>query len=157
MSLRRDANFILEDQNLNPNDVDLRQASYVYGIANTPLFLVRKLQDDPAIRALGTECPGEQLVDALRLIAALEPASAVEAARPYAFLVALWFNPNIEHLREASTIQAPVHKWYAYIAQVLLETFSPVQSQSIEVAGELRTPVISIGSTAATNLEIIIP
>jgi hypothetical protein len=136
---------------MNPNDVDLSQARYVYGIANTPLFLVRKLQDDPAIRRLGAECSGEQLVDALRLIAAREPASAAEAVRPYAFLVALWFNPKMEYLKEASNIQTPFFKWYGYIAQVLLETFSFVQSQSIEVAGELRAPVISIGSTAETN------
>lgn len=142
---------------MNPNDANLSQASYVYGIANTPLFLVRKLQDDPAIRALGAECSGEQLVDALRLIAAREPASAVEAVRPYAFLVALWFNPKIEYLKEASNIQTLVYKWYAYIAQVLLETFSTVQSESIEVPGELRAPVVFIGSTAATNQEIIIP
>jgi hypothetical protein len=142
---------------MNPNDVDLRQASYVYGIANTPLFLVRKLQDDPAIRALGTECPGEQLVDALRLIAALEPANSVEAVRPYAFLVALWFNPKIEHLKEASNIQTHVYRWYGYIAQVLLETFSPVQSQTVEVAGQLSAPLVSMGSTAATSHELIIP
>lgn len=142
---------------MNPNEADLSHASYVYGIANTPLFLVRKLQDDPTIRALGAECPGEQLVDALRLIEAREPATALEAVRPYAFLVALWFNPKIDYLREASNIQIPAYRWYAYIAQVLLETFSPVQRQSLEVAGELRAPVISIGSTAATNQEIIIP
>jgi hypothetical protein len=140
---------------MNPIDFDLTQSSYIYGVSNTPLFLVRKLQADPSIRAISEACTGQQIVDALRSLMTVDPANAVEAVRPYAYLVALWFKPEIEHLQEAAKLQTSVYGWYAYIAQALIESFSPVHTQEIEVPGQLLAPAVSFGSATPTSRIII--
>jgi len=140
---------------MSPMDFDLTQASRIYSIANTPLFLVRKLQDDPSVRAISDACPGEQIVEMIRAIVAAEPANALEAVRPYAFLVALWFKPEIEHLQEAAKFKTPVYGWYEYIAGALRESFSPVQRQVIEVPGQLSAPPVFAGSAPATSETIV--
>jgi hypothetical protein len=137
---------------MNPSDFDLTGASRVYGVANTPLFLVRKLQADPAVRALGERCAGQEIIAALRQVLCAEPMNPVDAVRPYAFLVALWFKPEIEHLKEAARLQGGSFTWYSLIAEALLSTFSPIHTQVVQVPGCLPSPVVSPTSSAPTKL-----
>jgi hypothetical protein len=137
---------------MNASDFDLTGASRVYGVANTPLFLVRKLQADPAIRALGERCTGEKIIAALRQALSAEPVDSVDAVRPYALLVALWFKPEIEHLKEAARLQGGSFTWYSLIAETLLSTFSPVHTQVVQVPGCLPSPIVSPRSSTPTKL-----
>jgi len=138
------------------NDLDLTQASRAYGVANTPPFLVRKLQADPGIRALGETCKAEDILKALRSAVAVEPNNAVDAVRPYALLVALWFKPEIEHLKDAAKLSASPYRWFPYVAELLIQNFSPVQRQAIQVPGLLSGPSVSLGSSAPTSTPTII-
>jgi len=135
---------------MNPQDFDLTQASRVYGIANTPPFLVRKLQADPTVRAISDSCGGEQIIEQLQRIVAAEPTDATEAVRPYVYLVALWFKPEINHLREAAKIQAPNYRWFGWITELLMETFSPVHQQLVEVPMQVTAPSVTVGLSAPT-------
>ena len=141
---------------MNTADLDLKQAAKIYGIANTPLFLIRKLQDDVSVRAISAAYSGPEIVGALRSMVAVEPCDPVEAVRPYALLVALWFKPEIDDLREAAEFETSIYSWYSYIAEVLLTKFSPVHDQVIEVPGQLSTPTASIESSSPTATECII-
>lgn len=140
---------------MNVNDLDLSQASHIYGVANTPLFLVRKLQADPAVRAAGETCNAEEILAALRAAVSAEPVNSADAVRPYALLMALWFKPEIGDLKEAAKISAPAYRWFAYIAELLIQTFSPIQRQTIKVPGVLSAPPVSIGSAAPTEIIIV--
>lgn len=135
---------------MNVNDFDLTQASRAYGVANTPPFLVRKLQADPGVRSLAETCKAEDILAALRSAVTSEPGNAVDAVRPYALLVALWFKPEVEHLKEAAKIPATSYRWFAYIAELLIQSFSPVQKQTIQVPGLLSAPSVSVGSSVPT-------
>jgi hypothetical protein len=135
---------------MNPKDFELTQASHIYGIANTPPFLVRKLQADTAVRAIGEDCPTDKILEELRASVVSEPESPMDAVRPYALLVALWFKPGIEHLKEAAQIQAPAYRWFSDIAELLIQTFSPVQRRTIIVPGQLSARTVSLGSPAST-------
>jgi hypothetical protein len=141
---------------MNPNNFDLSQATLIYGVSNTPLFLLRKLQSDPVVRAISDTCSGAEILEAIRVSLLEEPRSPLEAVQPYAYLLALWFKPEIRHLQEASKIPAPHANWYPYMAEVLTETFSKVQTLTLQPPGQLPAPVVSIGSTGANN-RIIMP
>jgi hypothetical protein len=141
---------------MNPNSFNLSQAAYVYGLANTPLFLVRKLQEDPSIRAIADACTGEEIVSELRRIIGDEPTNACDAVRPYAYLVALSFGTEIDHLNEASRLRTSVYQWYGYIAETLVAAFSPVQKQFVQVPGVLPTPPVSQEVGTATTTRLII-
>jgi len=133
------------------NDFDLTLASRVYGIANTAPFLVRKLQADPTIRAMGETCKVEDILAALRSAADVEPTTAVDAVRPYALLVALWFKPEVDHLKEAAKVPASAYRWFPEVAELLIQNFSPVHRQTVQVPGLLSAPSVSVTSSASTT------
>jgi len=141
---------------MKPADFDLSNASRAYAVANTPFFLLRKLQSDPSARAICEACPGHEIVEELRSLVAAEPLDAIEAVRPYVYLVSLWFKPEIDHLQEAAKLEASIHIWYSYLAEVLLETYSPVQQQLMEVPGALAAPAVSVGADSPTMSRTII-
>jgi hypothetical protein len=141
---------------MNAVELDLTQAAKIYGIANTPLFLIRKLQEDPSVRAISAAYSGPEIVEALRSMVAAEPVDAGEAVRPYALLVALWFKTEIDHLQEAAKLETAIYAWYSYIAEVLVASFSPVNDQVIEVPGQLSSPTASIESSSPTASQYII-
>lgn len=139
---------------MNPNDFDLTRVSSICGIANTPYFLLRKLQDEPIVRDLSDRCSAEAIVTALRDALArdplAEPGDPIEAVRPYVFLVALWFKPEIEHLQEASRVSATSWRWFDQIAQMLIETYSRIENKRMHVPGTLPSQTISIGGLEPT-------
>jgi hypothetical protein len=145
---------------MNPDNFDLNAAARVYGIANTPPFLMRKLQVDPVVREISEKCSPEEILDALRSAvekdAMREPMTPVDAVRPYAYLVALWFKPEVAHLREAAKILAPSYRWFDTIAELCIQTFSPIGNQSVNVAGVLSSSVISVPAPTAAPPGIII-
>jgi len=142
---------------MNLETFDLSQAAYTYGLANTPLFLVRKLQDDPAIRAISNSCSEDVILQSLRLLMGQEPTSALEAVKPYAYLVALWFKPEIGPLQQAAEMKTRAHQWYSYVAEVLIETYSPVQTQLIEVPGVLPAPSVTPEEAPTSTRVIVAP
>jgi hypothetical protein len=142
---------------MNPNDFDLSQASLALQAANTPLFLVRKLQEDPVTREIAENCSVEEILDVLRPSISADPTTAVEAVRPYALLVALWSKPDIGGLQEAVAIPAPGLSWYSYIGGALMLTFSPVQTQTIKTPGRLYSQSLVESSSSPTNQIIIVP
>ncbi len=141
---------------MNVAGLDLTQAAKIYGVANTPLFLIRKLQDDASVRAISAAYSGPEIVEALRSMVAAEPRDPVEAVRPYALLVALWFKPEVDDLQEAAKLETTIYGWYSYIAEVLVASFSPVHDQVIEVPGQLSSPTASIESSSPTASQYII-
>lgn len=122
----------------------LTGAGQSYAVSNTPYFLVRKLREDPEVRAIAEEHSSEDILEDLRSAISREPTSVTEAVRPYALLVALWDKPRIEELREAANLNAPFLDWYPYVGGLLLQTFSPVQKEEIPFPGMLLAPPISI-------------
>ncbi len=138
---------------MNPKNLDLTDAALTYAVSNTPLFLVRKLQSDPAVHALAEECSGEEIVEAIRAAVSHEPADPQEAVRPYAYLVALWYKPSQEYLSEARTVQAPDYPWFPYIVSALQQTFSPIQKQLIDVPSYFSPPSVSVTSPAENNFK----
>jgi hypothetical protein len=126
---------------MNPSEFDLTEASHIYAIANTPLFLVRKLKEDPIPRKISEQCSAEQILGVLRTAAGVLPATIIDAVRPYAFLVALWLMPEPDGLERAAEFDAPNFNWYGYILAELLRTFSPVQMQDVQ-ALNLQSPLI---------------
>jgi len=117
------------------------------------------LQADPEVRAMADTCSGEQILDAIGSALQAEPATPAAAVRPYAFLVALWFKPTADHLREAVKFSSAAGswRWFDYIVATLVETFSHVETQTIYVPARIGAPTASIQSAAATSRIILTP
>lgn len=128
------------------NDIDLTSAVDMYAVANTPLFLLRKLQRDPLTREIATSFSSDQILAALKSALEAEPSSAEEYVKPYVLLVALSQQPNDSGLRAAGAMpKTEKWDWYGYLQRVLLASFNPTTTFAI------KAPSFQIGSGSVSR------
>lgn len=139
-----------------PDQIDLRTAEAAFAVANTPLFLMRKLRSDPAVALLARNRRGEELLALLRQIAGQVPRDPREAVLPYIYLVALSLKQDLSHLREAAGIAQPHADWYEYIGKYLVQSTLPTARIAISFPQQVVTSTISVGSSANTYRENLI-
>jgi len=113
---------------------DLTCASQAYAVANTPIYLIRRLQEDPAVYEIA-KFSGEDILQALRNAVRVQPESLLDYTRPYVYLVALSKLPSEDFLRSVDTDGMENWRWLPYMKQVLLETYLPLSTGT--VLGEL--------------------
>lgn len=140
----------------SPNDIDLEEAALTYSVANTPLYLVRKLRSDPAVSEIASRYSGEQILLALQESVVDDPLSPQQSVRPYAYLVALSFKSSLEDLRTASEIIAPHWDWYHYVAEYLIQNYHPILIQSISSPPRYEPNLVSIRPEAEAEASTII-
>jgi hypothetical protein len=102
------------------HDYNYRNAASALLLANTPLFLLRKLRSDPVVAAIVHDLTEDEIIRGLRTAAKEKPNDILEAVRPYVYLVALSLKGNAGSLKQAADIQAPHADWFSYIANSLL-------------------------------------
>jgi hypothetical protein len=139
------------------DQIDLASAQSIYAVSNTPLFLLRKLQDDPAPRAVGVALSGPEILELLKAYAPKKPQGLREAVEPYVLLVALSQKGDVALLRAAAQIEALHYDWLNYLANVLVDISRPTGVTRIFVPGQLNSSPISATSNAATQTLIIRP
>jgi hypothetical protein len=138
-------------------DANLNVAAGALVVANTPLYLIRKLRSDASVQGLSREFNGQALRDALRLTASTRPVDHVSAVKPYAFLVALAMKPSGDELRDSMNIVAhPAYEWFDFIRRALVENTSGINLVNIIVPPSLNLPLFQSTSPAEFK-EIIIP
>lgn len=118
---------------MKPSDVDLSEAGSVYLIANTPLFLARRLQTDPSADLLSRSCSGEDLYAGIVEALQKDPENSIEAVRPFMYLIALRGQDSPGLFFRAAELHSPRHPWYTTVARVLEATFIPQVNESIWV------------------------
>lgn len=113
--------------------IDLTEAVEIFAVANTPNFLIRKLRDNPAVRLIHSTFKGNEILQALKTAVSQEPRTLLDSVRPYVYLVALSFNPNISYLKRAAIIATPHFDWFAYAGNVLIKSYQPTSILSFDV------------------------
>jgi hypothetical protein len=136
--------------------IDLQSAKAAFAVANTPLFLMRKLRSDPAIALLARNRRGEEFLDALRDIAQREPTDLDELVLPYVYLVALSLKDDLSLLKEATQITQPYADWYQYIGNYLVQSTHPTMRKTVLFPHQIVIPRLSLTSSANTQRENIV-
>jgi hypothetical protein len=120
------------------DNISLSLAERDFLVANTPMFLVRKLQANSSIRRIGAEMSSEDILSALRDVAQRKPETLRDEVMPYALLVALFEKRDFNALRSSTLISANWHhRWFDYIRTALIQLFQPTQQFDIPVPGTL--------------------
>jgi hypothetical protein len=129
----------------NIEEAKLIQACETFAVANTPIYLVRKLRMDQEVFEIGRTFSSDDILAAIRRAIQADPADLLNAVRPYAYLVALSMKPEIKGLQEAEKIEVKPWRWYKFISNYLLETWSaPVSEQKIVYVRPVSAPTASI-------------
>jgi len=112
-------------------EANLREASQMYAVANTPLFLARRLQEDPVVQEIANSFRGDQILEEFRNAIAHPPESLLDYTRPYVYLVALSKLPDSEYLRAANIGGTEKWRWVPYLKEVLLQTYIPLSTSDL--------------------------
>jgi hypothetical protein len=131
-------------------EANLASAKQTYAVANTPLFLIRKLREDSAVLEISSSFEGSAIIEALKEVLEHNPQTPEEYVRPYVYLVALAQKPQNVFLRQALSLAG--HEkwdWYEYVAAVLLETYMATQFQRVTPQNALQSYVSGIAGTDA--------
>jgi hypothetical protein len=110
---------------VKPEEIDLSETANIYMIANTPLFLIRRLQADSSVAALSLHCGTNDLYSGIESALSASPENPVEAVRPFAYLIALRNHNDPDMFFKASELRAPYLSWYPTVARMLAVTFIP--------------------------------
>jgi hypothetical protein len=134
---------------------NLTNAQSQYAVANTPLFLVRKLQEDPVVKTISDTLTGVEILRELEQAVSHRPDNLLQAVLPYVCLVALWMKPDAAFLRGATKIK-PVQndEWFKIVRQALIQTYRPTARQLISVP-MMTTPKAQIRSNSASSVTTI--
>jgi hypothetical protein len=85
------------------------------------MFLLRKLATDSAVDVLAHEVSAALLLKTLSQTLQRKPRTGHSSVLPYASLVALWKKGDFATLARAAKIRSPHHRWYAYLAAMLMQ------------------------------------
>ena len=142
------------------DQIDLAEAESIFAIANTPHFLIEKLRTDPAVRSINSTYKGEDVLKELEVAVQKKPLTLSAAVRPYAYLVALSFNPNISYLKRATKLPAPNFDWFEYLGNVLIKEYQSTSDTIFNAPAQLTEAPSSYrikASTKASKTNFIIP
>jgi hypothetical protein len=113
--------------------ITLNEAQAAVAVANTPLFLVRRLRENPALRRAHVMHGAEKIFAALQTVLPNKPSDLTAATEAYFYLVALSLDDDKSWLRRALALSAPHIKWFSDIAEYLVETAKPTVAKTLDL------------------------
>ena len=138
-------------------EANLTDASLALAVANTPLFLLRKLRADPCVSEIASSFDGDSIVQEIHRLACSDVRDATDYVRPYVYLVALSFLSDIKFLRAATRIKGTNKwDWFNYINRVLLETYIPTERVKLD-APQKQNVVSTIYGSSVVSFQTIVP
>lgn len=137
-------------------DANLESASQIYAVSNTPVYLIRRLYEDPVVSGIARSFSGEQILQEFNHAVERDPENLLDYVRPYAYLVALSKLPTIDYLRAADMSRARQWRWLFYMHKVLLETYSPLSITTIEGSKASLSNYSSLTRSHSTTSTIVL-
>ena len=131
---------------------NLSGAEAAFAVANTPLFLLRKLRSDAAVQKISAQNSATRIFQELKLGLKTKPETLTALVEPYVFLVALSQKDTLATLRRAQNLKAPYHPWFQYLAKVLLKSYAPTATAKITAPEMSRADQISRVSKTPTSV-----
>jgi hypothetical protein len=140
---------------MNLGEFDVSQACESRLVANTPLFLIRKLRTDPVVQDIALRFASSEIVNALKVSLQADPRTFEDGVWPYVLVTALFLKGDVLPLQEAAELTSPNLKWYKCIAAALLADSKPLNFVTIDVPQKI-SQLHSEPQSAGTNV-IVIP
>ena len=128
--------------------INTEVAERTFAVANTPLFLLRKLQADPAVMEAARTTRPSEVLKLLRRSLAKKPKTLSDLVKPYMLLVVLSMTGKLEDIREAAKIESSAWDWYSYLVGVVIESYRPTTVTTIQVPNTVQSGVVSSKSSS---------
>lgn len=137
------------------SNIDFKSAADAYAVANTPLFLLRKLREDSAVAELASRFSGECILTALAESLKEKPKTLEEYVQPYAYLTALSMVPDRSFLDRAVSLDGSGSwEWFRYLHRVLAESDLPTSFAVVRVKSPQRATTWSDLARSSSSTEV---
>lgn len=133
--------------------IDLRDAATIVAVANTPIFLAKRMRELPAAQRARELFTPEQLFGALEQLVLRKPTSHDQVVEPFFYLSVLALHNQGVLLRKASELSAPNLRWFAEVAAYYYAAARPTSLVSVGVP--LATPPAA--QSASLSPKLILP
>lgn len=111
----------------------LTLAQQTFAVANTPLFLIRKLRVDPDVHEISRAFDGIQLLAELERSLQSKPENLRQSVLPYVLLMSLFFKGDKSFLTASGTVARNYEDdWFEYVRQVLIQTYRTTQFTTLK-------------------------
>lgn len=136
--------------------LDLTEAGRVFAVANTPLFIVRKLQGSPSVTEVARDYSSARILASLSRALKSKPRDFISHVRPYVYLLGLAEKRDAAALAQAAMLASPHHKWFPDIVQWVVKSGVPTNyanvdarqgSTKLSIEGSNAPSVIILGET----------
>jgi len=126
------------------SQIPLPEAEHTFAVANTPLYLIRKLRQDPIVYEISRSFSGDQILAELNRALSVKPSALADYVRPFVYLVALWHMREDRYLKlSPEKTDAGEREWYNYVRRFLLETYSPTIDVTVQIPPKVTSGVQS--------------
>lgn len=115
-------------------------------VANSPLFLLRKLRENPVVQDMAQRALGDTLLSQLKSTLSRKPKKISNAVKPYAYLVALSLQADPKRIEMATKFNSPYHAWYDYLARLIFNSTPSTTTSSFDVSRSSLTMTQTSGS-----------
>lgn len=135
--------------------INLNAAKTHFALANVPMYIARKLREDPAILKIALENSADVLLDEFARRVANEPTNLREQVYPFALAVAAALKQDAFALKQMDALDTGLFGWLPEMIEGLIEqqqsavTEGKVGERSRDIAYDDRLPVTDASSIAA--------
>jgi len=135
--------------------VDMTSLYQAFAVANTPLFLLRKVKESP-VTTLVQQYSSEEIFRALQDALREKPVDMSGFVAPFVYIVAIAEKGDLDLLAKAASLCAPFHNWYKEIGEAVVALARPTTVQKfaglssiVQAPNPIRSTVNS-SSTSST-------
>lgn len=104
---------------LEPINLNVAKASFA--LANVPMYIARRLREDPAIVEIAVNNSSNDLVSAFHEHISKEPSSLREQVYPFAIAVALAIKQDVKSLRYIAGLDVEKFRWLKEVIDGLID------------------------------------
>lgn len=130
--------------------VDLSTAAVSLGLANSPVYLLRRLETDPSVQKLSDKYSESEIFREMkRVLSKKKPSSLEETVWPYVALVALANKKSTQYLDQAASLPADHFQWFAYLAQFLKQSLA--HSSTVNISSPAISKIEGVPASTANT------
>jgi len=118
-------------------------AASILAVANTPLFVVRKLRERPDILTLALSMDIADIAEKLKKSAGSSPRNVRESAAPYLYATLLSMRGDARSIASVLRVN-PSYRWFGNIAEFLIKTTVSTSRKSIDLTGSFDESVKNV-------------
>jgi hypothetical protein len=124
------------------SNFNFTKAEAAYVVANTPLFIVRNLKNDPSVTKVAANFSSAQIVEELKVRLDTPPQTARDRIIPFILISALGLKQDRAALLAVTQLNTDNYRWMKLVLENTLAGVKPFTRGYIQAERSLTAPLV---------------